>query len=496
MNLYEEWVKLLQETGPGKMMTTAYDTAWIARLVEIGESIGDLALAWLRENQLPDGSWGAEQPLYYHDRVICTLAAVNALARRGRPGDRDRLRRAEAALGIMTPRLHEDPAGETIGFELIAPTLFQEAKALGAFHNEEIGVLKSLAPLRSAKLAALPNGMINRFVTVAFSAEMAGNDGKDLLDIEHLQEQDGSISYSPSATTYFALYLCRRDPDALAYLRTVAADGTAPNVSPFDVFEQAWVLWNLKLSNTIDDGIFELCRPHLDFLRNDWTPGRGSGFAANYAPKDADGTSVVYSVLTQYGHKVDLAAITHYETSYYFRCFDLESNPSVSANIHVLGALREAGLQATHPTVRKILNFLDATRTDESFWFDKWHASPYYATAHAIIACIGYRSDLVEKAIQWILDTQGEQGAWGYYSPTAEETAYCLQALSVADRAGLSVPLAVLKHGADWLVCHNSSPYTPLWIGKCLYCPELVVRSAILSALTLVKQIEDENQAD
>ena len=189
MDLQKAWVELLKETGPGKMMTTAYDTAWVARLVEIGEPIGDLALEWLREHQLPDGSWGAEQPCYYHDRVICTLAAINALARRARPRDRDRLRRAEAALEMMTSRLGEDPAGETIGFELIVPTLVQEAKALGAFHNEEIEVLKSLAPLRSAKLALLPNGMINRFVTVAFSTEMAGNDGKDLLDVDHLQEQ-------------------------------------------------------------------------------------------------------------------------------------------------------------------------------------------------------------------------------------------------------------------------------------------------------------------
>jgi hypothetical protein len=31
-------------------------------------------------------------------------------------------------------------------------------------------------------------------------------------------------------------------------------------------------------------------------------------------------------------------------------------------------------------------------------------------------------------------------------------------------------------------------PYPWLWIGKSLYCPELVVESAILSALMLVEQ--------
>jgi len=62
MDLHAAWVELLKEIGPGKMMVTAYDTAWIARLVEIGEPIGELAMEWLREHQLPDGSWGAAQP--------------------------------------------------------------------------------------------------------------------------------------------------------------------------------------------------------------------------------------------------------------------------------------------------------------------------------------------------------------------------------------------------------------------------------------------------
>ncbi len=489
MNLYEEWVKLLQETGPGKMMATAYDTAWIARLVEIGEPIGHLALQWLRENQLPDGSWGAEQPCYYHDRVICTLAAVNALARRAYPGDRDRLRRAEAALGIMTQRLHEDPAGETIGFELIAPTLFEEAKTLGALHREEIEVLKALAPLRSAKLAMLPNGMINRFVTMAFSAEMAGNDGKDLLDVERLQEKDGSISYSPSATAYFALYVRRRDSMALDYLCRVAANGMAPNVSPFDVFEQAWVLWNLKFAMALlDEKILDLCQPHLDFLEQSWSPGVGAGFARNYAPKDGDETSIVYDVLSHYGRSVDVGAVLSYEKPYYFRCFDLESNPSISANIHILDALRQAGFEKTHPAIRKLLRFLGESRTNNAFWFDKWHVSPYYTTSHGAMACMGYDDSIADMAIDWILSSQNVDGSWGYYSATAEETAYCLQALAIWNQHyGNQIDKGVFQKGREWLVHHADPPYPPLWIGKCLYCPELVVKSAVLSAITLTE---------
>jgi hypothetical protein len=244
----------------------------------------------------------------------------------------------------------------------------------------------------------------------------------------------------------------------------------------------------VALTAPLDDTTLALCRPHLDFLQDAWCPGKGVGFAAGYTPKDGDDTGLVYEVLKRYGRDIDLKAVMSYESVYYFRCFDLESTPSISANIHILGALRHAGLDVAHPTAQKVLNFLSKLRAKETFWFDKWHASPYYATTQAIIACAGYADKLAHHSISWLLETQSEEGSWGYYLPTAEETAYCLQALSVWKRQGHPVPSDVLERGAAWLQEHKEPPYPPLWIGKCLYCPELVIRSAILSAIILVNQ--------
>jgi halimadienyl-diphosphate synthase len=488
MDLHQDIHSLLKEIGAGRMMTTVYDTAWIARLGELGEPIGEQALEWLREHQLANGSWGASSLHYHHDRAICTLAAVAALARSDRADDSIRCRRARLALRTDLKGLQADPAGETIGFETIVPTLLTEAKAMDLVQLRDNGngsLLERLSRQRAAKLSRLPEGMINRSVTVAFSSEMSGSDGLHLLDVENLQEANGSVAHSPSATAYFALHARRQDPAALKYLRQVAVGGRAPNVAPFDVFEPAWTLWNLSLSGPLDDATLALCQPHLDTLQAAWKPGLGIAHAVDYTPKDGDDTSLVYELLARFGRPADLDTVLSYEGEDYFRCYALESNPSISANIHALGALRQAGLEAEHHTVRKVARFLLNAQNAHLYWHDKWHVSPYYSTSHAIIAAAGYVDWLVGDAAYWVQTTQKADGSWGYYTSTAEETAYCLQALAIWKRHGHAVPDDVLARGAAWLAEHSQPPYPPLWIGKCLYCPELVVYSTVLSALML-----------
>ena len=183
-----------------------------------------------------------------------------------------------------------------------------------------------------------------------------------------------------------------------------------------------------------------------------------------------------------------MQALLHYELENHFRCYDLERDPSISANIHILGALRQAGFKPEHPAVQKIIHFLAGKRYLNTFWFDKWNISPYYPTTHMIITAERFVDEIVANAVEWIVSTQNLDGSWGYYCPTAEETAYCLQALIQWQRATGRVPLAVIDRGLDWLALHAEPPYQPLWIGKCLYCPMEVVRSAIISALIMGTQ--------
>jgi len=329
--------------------------------------------------------------------------------------------------------------------------------------------------------------MINRYVTMAFSVEMSGKDGQHMLDIENLQEENGSVGVSPSATAYFANYIKEGDEASLNYLRNVRnPDGGMPNVAPFDVFEIGWTLWNLSLIPNL--GHADILKPHLDFLSKTWQPKIGIGFASEYTVKDSDDTSLVYETLLRYGIEKDLAGVLAYEEEDHFRCFDLEANPSISANIHVLGALAQTGLDKSNASVQKVLDFLRRSRDNSlPFWADKWHSSPYYATSHSIIACAGIDNELVAESVDWILKTQNHNGSWGTYLPTAEETSYSIQALWIWNQKVASVPTSALKNGARWLKENLDKPYPPLWIGKCLYSPNLVIRSAVISALALAQ---------
>ncbi len=273
--------KLVDEIGPGHMGSTAYDTAWAARL-----------------------------------------------------GERDKVRiengklALERIVGAATQGLQSDPNGATVGFEMIAPTLAAEAEKLGIIKDQGNRILGRLSKLRTKKLSYLHDNMISRNVTMAFSAEMAGTDGRHMLDIENLQESNGSVGVSPSATAYFATYVKRGDEASLNYLRSVMKpDGGMPNVAPFDVFEIAWALWNLSFIPDVKKN--GKLKPHIDFLSNAWQVKRGVGFAADYSVKDSDDTGLVYDTLLRFGCEKDLASVLIYEEKDHFRCFDLEANPSI-----------------------------------------------------------------------------------------------------------------------------------------------------------------------
>ncbi len=484
-------LQLLNEIGTGLISPSAYDTAWVARLIEQDQNLGEDALEWLSTHQLSDGSWGTEKPACYHDRVICTLSAMITLARHGRRAqDRKLIRNGQAALEELTrnatSKLLANPAGATVGFEMLAPALVCEAEELGLLNNDANRIMGKLEKQRKLKLANFAGMRIDRTITAAFSVEMVGQD-LSRVDVDNLLETNGSVAFSPSATAFYLLKIRPGDQAALAYLRRVASGGAVPYVAPLDIFECAWSLWNLALTDW-SESLKGACQKHLDTLRRGWQPGIGAATATGLSLVDGDDTAMAYEAMYRWGSFPDLGSLLSYEAEKHFLCFRFEVDPSTSTNIHLLSAFRAAGCEKTYPAVQKISHFLLRNRMPDGMWVDKWHLSPYYPTTHAIIACAGYEENLIESAVNQILAAQHPDGSWGALLPTAEETAYALQALCVWKRHGHPVDDMVLRIGARWLIEHADPPYPLLWIGKCLYCPVRVVRAAILSAVGMVLQ--------
>ena len=474
---------LLTELGAGKVSGVAYDTAWVARLAPRFPGYGfEKALEWLRRNQYEDGSWGG--PLVqYHDRFISTLAAIVALREAGDdPRDDRRVKRGEHVLWKIVGRLGRDDS-DTIGFPIISASLAREAA--------NFGLDVPLPPIRFAgayreKVKDLLNRTNRnwRTSTIAFSLEALCDAVKET---DQVVEDNSSVALSPSATAAYLLSHGNTvDQASLAYLQEVQQeDGSIPAVAPIDLFEIAWSLNHLRIAGAIAPDMPEV-KIWLEFLWQAWSPSVGAGYSKYYSITDSDGTSSCFTVLKWGGYPVSADVFEHFEAPDHFYCFHGETNPALSANVRLLAALRSC---EDHPKyslwIAKIVSTLHRFDENGSYWWDKWHVSPYYVSGIALAALHGIDNELAHSRLKWILRTQNDDGGWGYLGEsTLEETAYCLEALVGWDSAVEAVDRSILDSAAKYLWRHfDDYPKTPLWIGKSLYHPDIPVRAAILGAL-------------
>jgi len=480
--LESEIQKLLENLGTGKVNGVAYDTAWVSRLAPRYPGYGfENTLEWLRRNQYDDGTWGA--PLvHYHDRFISTLAAIVALREVG-DGNRDerRVQRGEQALWRLVGKLGRDDS-DTIGFPILTASLAQDAVEL------RLDVPKP--PIRFAvkykkKVEDLLEQSNRNWRSSSLTYSLEGL-RHSVREGDNVFEANGSISVSPAATASYLLSYSNKE--ALAYLRNNVIEDEEPSLpafDPVDVFDIAWSLNHLRLA-----GVVEADHPDvvlaLDYLWNVWSPVVGASPATNFAISDVDTTAACFMVLKWGGYPVNGDAFKHFEMDEHFCCYKEETNVSLSANVRVLAALRMCD---DHPLqsqwIDKIVRLLHQTDDNGSFWWDKWHASPYYVTSTSINALFGIDDYLAQSRLKWILRTQNDDGGWGYLgSSTPEETAYCLEALTIWDRQVQRIDSIILEAAFEYLIKHvNDMKFTPLWIGKTLYTVKNPVKAVVLSAL-------------
>lgn len=481
--------QLLGELDRVTMSNTAYDTAWVARVPEGNGSSAPAfpeALEWLRRRQYPDGSWGSGIA-YYHDRIISTLAAVVTLAEHNNGASHvEAVHRGERYIQQNMQFLHRD-SFETVGFELIFPTLLKKAQRLGLDLPDSTN---KYTRIRQEKLKKIPQDLIySREVTTAHSLEFMGGE-LDTGRTATLQEDNGSFGNSPSATAYF-LAEHRDSERARQYLAETidVCGGAARPLHPVEIFNMNWVLYNFEIAGLLDE-LTEEAKPHLDYIYETWNPERGVGFSRRYSVPDLDDTAVGFKLLRRAGYDISPDVFAAYEVADRFICFPYERNPSIGVQVHLLDALRVCPEYAHQSRMaEKALRFYES-QMRSARWIDKWHVSPFYILSHAVIATIGFDDDLAREQMSCILASQHPDGSWGYYSSTSEETAYCLQASMAYHRAVEPVDRSVLYHAAQYLYDnYQSNNYPLLWIDKCLYCPTHIVRSAIISALWMYENM-------
>lgn len=485
------------------IIPTVYESSWAVNLTgPDGGTLHPTILEDLAANQYPDGSWGS-RTVYYHDRVLSTLAMVLVLARFGQRGeDNDRLRAGERYLWQNALRVRHDPH-RTVGFELILPTMLDEGKRLGL--NLPHTLLAAYYAEREAKLALLPaDAPFSAHNSALFSLEAfpARVERADPDSMRAVLLDNGSVATSPSATAFMLASVPEgREgfPESNHYLRTLLEEhgGRLPTVAPCDIFMRAWMLNYLYHGGLLRD-LGPCARESLDavhgYLLASWRP-HGVGWASD-GPVESDDTAMVILALHRAGYEVDSSCLLAYERADHFAVLEYERDPSVSVNLHILEALETLPASDRERVSRKIVGFLLRNRGAGGYWRDKWHASAYYPTSRALLVLSSHLPrERLEPTVRWMLATQNAEGSWGEYGPTAEETALVLLSLLHYHRHVHRLPKEPLDLAVSYLMSVESPfvyDYRELWISKTLYAPALVIKSAIVAALGLYADTFEE----
>ncbi|MEJ3749929.1 hypothetical protein WEI85_42545 [Actinomycetes bacterium KLBMP 9797] len=467
----------------------AYPTAFVARLrAPDGAPLFPRALSWLRRRQWPDGSWGGAVP-QASDRLVSTLAAVGALAAAPEPWAPAAVRAGLDYLRAHPAAWRDDPH-ELIAFELAVPHLLAEAGERG--HDLPYAAFDGLTRLRADKLARVPaDAWSSRPTTLLYSLEVLTG-AYDPAPAGRFLARNGSLGNSPSATA--AYWAATGAPAALDYLRRLdgaSPDGGYPEVYPIATFETAWVLYSLSRAGVLP----AVARPHLARLRHQLGDGGLAAIDPSFPVPDSDDSAMALTVLLDAGYDVGglLKGLLVFEGADRFTTFPYERGGSVSANARVLEALAHRA-DAFPAALAKIVAYLLAERRDGAWWQDKWHASPYYATAAAVFALTRVLPPpALEGTRRWLLDSRHPDGSWGAGGGTAEETAYAVLALDAL--AGARAAPGVFGAAHDRLRAWAGDAVFPeLWIGKGLYTPRTVVRAAVLAAYAVAARRTPHDQ--
>ncbi len=427
------------------------------------------------KTQRPDGGWGAPDPRY---ALVPTLSAVEALLSVLRPeGTAPEEVAAGRGLRVLFHWLRGPGAltgtdlPDLPAIELLVPSMIQSI-------NERLDHLKDVPARGSGWWPAderlrPPDGIDGATLT-KIRARLASGGGLPQKLLHALEvggdaacghpairpETTGTVGASPAAT---AAWLGDREPapesPARRFLETTVEQhgGPVPCGFPITVFERGWVLsWLVRAG-------IDVTPPESLVAGLAGSLGPAGTAAAAGLPTDADTTAGALYALALAGAPQPPDPLWEFETDTHFCTWPGEEGVSVSTNAHVLeafGEFRNVGGAAVTPrhaaTADKLSAWLCDRQRADGTWHDRWHASPYYATACAALALHGYGGErsagAVGQAVRWVLDTQRGDGSWGHWAGSAEETAYAVQILLLTGGHADPRQREAAARGCDYLV--------------------------------------------
>lgn len=482
-----EWVRsyicesiksVVRSTNLGYMEGIAYDTAWVAMLERGGNLLFPRTIVSLMNKRKSNGSWGCMSE-HYHDNTIATAATMYALAKHNMRKYNKEIEDGRIYIEENIEKIEKDTC-DTIGYEIIFPMLVDKLEKVGIHISIPSHIMSKIWMMREKKLNQIPPEMIyTNKTTISYSLEFLGDD-VDVSKIKRTKCKNGSVGNSPAATSYMLNFV--HDNDAMIYLRRMLMYNSFSSAMaqwPYEIFERAWVLYHLNLFD-VD------CSHHgriiAEKLKSSWTT-EGVSWSYDFPALDSDDTAVTFKILKKYNYEVNDDVFENFEKEEHFICFQFEKEPSVSANIHILDAIKDCNsYERKDEVIDKIVKFLKRTCKDGRF-DDKWNISPYYTTGHAIIALADVENDIVEKSVDYIISTQNENGSWGLIGGNREETAYALQGLLYYHLNIEKIDTKIMEDGVRFLLHNLSSPFVELWVSKGLYAPINVALSAELSVI-------------
>jgi len=168
----------------------------------------------------------------------------------------------------------------------------------------------------------------------------------------------------------------------------------------------------------------------------------------------------------------------------------------------MLEALMMLGYDRSHPSVRKAIRYLYRTQSDDGTWYGRWGCNYIYGTWLAarglVLAGVPIDSERLRRSVRWFFSKQNDDGGWGelqasYDDPmlkgvgksTPSQTAWAIltlielgEASSDAVRRGIDYLLETQRDDGSWfddywtatgfpkvfyLRYHLYATYFPLW---------------------------------